>query len=268
VFERFDPFAQQVVARAQEEAQALGHSTIGTVHLLLGFVTRGGLLESLPKSSIRAKAQELRNRAPPVATPGQLAFEEETIAAFRHAVSEAGRLGQDDARVRPEHLLLALLSEGLESHRVLVELGADIGALRRRAAGETPGRDALQVTFGFGAPLGDMGDPQTDARVLLAMLAKGRRAADLLRAHGIDEQRVCELAGSTTTTPADVAAVIVAGGAVPVTLGVGSPMGDLGNPRTDAKLLLTMLMCVRPAADMLRAHGIDEERVRTLSARA
>jgi hypothetical protein len=38
--------------------------------------------------------------------------------------------------------------------------------------------------------IGDLGNPRTDARVLLAMLAKDGRSAALLREHGLDEAAV------------------------------------------------------------------------------
>jgi ATP-dependent Clp protease ATP-binding subunit ClpA len=49
MFERFHQNARQVIIAAQEEARALGHNRIGTVHLLLGLVkdedgTGGGAL--------------------------------------------------------------------------------------------------------------------------------------------------------------------------------------------------------------------------------
>ena len=54
----------------------------------------------------------------------------------------------------------------------------------------------------------------------------------------------------------------------PVALGGGLPIGDLGNPSTDAGVLLAMLVAGGRAARLLRAHGIDEQAVRTLDPRA
>jgi ATP-dependent Clp protease ATP-binding subunit ClpC len=42
VFERFTDSARQVLVLAQEEARLLGHSFIGTEHLLLGILHQGG----------------------------------------------------------------------------------------------------------------------------------------------------------------------------------------------------------------------------------
>lgn len=43
MFERFDPQAREVVHRAQEESRALGHTWLGTEHLLLAMFADGGL---------------------------------------------------------------------------------------------------------------------------------------------------------------------------------------------------------------------------------
>ena len=49
------------------------------------------------------------------------------------------------------------------------------------------------------------------------------------------------------------------GDAVPVWIGdTDLPVGDFGNPRTDSRLLLTLLAADGRAAELLRAFGIDE----------
>jgi len=39
MFERFSPRARRVIVAAQEQARELGHSYIGTEHILLGVLT-------------------------------------------------------------------------------------------------------------------------------------------------------------------------------------------------------------------------------------
>ena len=39
-------------------------------------------------------------------------------------------------------------------------------------------------------PIGDLGHPRVDARLLLAILGQGGRSAELLREHGLDEAAV------------------------------------------------------------------------------
>ena len=51
----------------------------------------------------------------------------------------------------------------------------------------------------------------------------------------------------------------------PVTVWLGDrelPIGDLGHPRVDARLLLAMLGLGGASADVLREHGLDEAAVR------
>ena len=54
------------------------------------------------------------------------------------------------------------------------------------------------------------------------------------------------------------------GGPVPVWLGDRElPIGDLGHPRVDARLLLAMLgLRTDASAELLREHGLDEAAVR------
>jgi hypothetical protein len=55
------------------------------------------------------------------------------------------------------------------------------------------------------------------------------------------------------------------GRALAVTLGADArPLGDLGHPNVDGRLLELMLANDTPAARLLRAHGIDEADVRAL----
>ena len=46
------------------------------------------------------------------------------------------------------------------------------------------------MTLGDGLPIGDVGHPRTDGRLLLAILAADGGAAKLLRQHGVDEAAV------------------------------------------------------------------------------
>ena len=43
MFQRFTDRARRVVVQAQEEARALGHSFVGTEHMLLGLTHEGGV---------------------------------------------------------------------------------------------------------------------------------------------------------------------------------------------------------------------------------
>jgi ATP-dependent Clp protease ATP-binding subunit ClpC len=193
VFERYTEAARQVVVLAQEEARTLGHRHIGAEHLLLGVVR-------VEPAILPARAQDIRARIGrgPGETPAYTPFTEGAQAALGRAPGEADALGQ--GAVRPGHILLALaqepeavLASGAHADRIRID------ALRRLASGPQDfDLDATIVAGGavpvwLGAPdlpIGDLGHPRVDGRLLLAMLAKDGRSAALLREHGLDEGTV------------------------------------------------------------------------------
>ena len=132
-FERFTRRARQVVVLAQEEAEGLGHTRVGTEHLLLGVLrtedeaVAPALAEAgLAIESVRTKVEEHvtgesgRRRAP---------FTRAAKRALANAVREARDLG--DRHIGVEHVLLALLGdERAGATRIAVELGADPERLR------------------------------------------------------------------------------------------------------------------------------------------
>ena len=70
-------------------------------------------------------------------------------------------------------------------------------------------------------------------------------------------------AGEGAGLPFDVERALREGGAVPVWLGDRElPIGDLGHPRVDARLLLAILGTEGRSAELLREHGLDEAVVR------
>ena len=113
MFERFTHAARDVVVRAHEEAAALGHSRVGSEHLLLAIATGGGL-------------------------PAELGIAPDSLRAAVAATPDDGL----DARA------LATIGIDLEAVRRSVEESFGPGALagRRRAR---PGR----VRFGSSAKL-------------------------------------------------------------------------------------------------------------------
>jgi Clp amino terminal domain, pathogenicity island component len=205
VFERFTESARLVVVHAQEEARGLGHRHIGAEHLLLGVVRVEEAILPAGLGDIRARIGK-----GPGGASGQIPFTSGAKATLERALREAQALGHDD--IAPSHLLLgladepeAVLAAGATTERIRA------AALRRLAAAPTapaaswppPPRapfdlDATIATGGavpvwLGArdlPIGDLGNPRVDARLLLAMLAKDGHSAALLRDHGLDEAAV------------------------------------------------------------------------------
>jgi ATP-dependent Clp protease ATP-binding subunit ClpA len=202
VFERFNGAARQVVVHAQEEARGLGHPHIGAEHLLLGVVHVEAAILPAGLDDIRARIGK-----GPGTRSGQIPFTGGAKLTLERALHEAAALGHP--HVAPAHMLLglaeeaeAVLAAGATTERIRA------AAMRRLEAAPPPARQRfdLEAAIAGGEPLpvwlgdhdlpiGDLGNPRTDARVLLAMLAKDGHAAALLREHGLDETAVRDRLG-------------------------------------------------------------------------
>jgi ATP-dependent Clp protease ATP-binding subunit ClpC len=136
MFERFTDRARRVVVRAQEEARTLGHSYIGTEHLLLGLTREGGVgpraLEALGISTeaVRQRVEEAVGRGE-LSMTGHIPFTPQAKKVLEYSLRESRRLGH--SYIGTEHILLGLLSEGEGvGARVLTELGADLDEARQQ----------------------------------------------------------------------------------------------------------------------------------------
>jgi ATP-dependent Clp protease ATP-binding subunit ClpC len=136
MFERFTDRARRVVVQAQEEARALGHSYIGTEHILLALTSQGGLavkaLEELGigPEAVRQRVEEAVERGE-LAMTGHIPFTPRAKTVLEHALRESRLLGH--SYIGTEHLLLGLLSEGEGvGARVLTGLGADLNQAREQ----------------------------------------------------------------------------------------------------------------------------------------
>ena len=149
---------------------------------------------------------------------GMVPFTSEAKAALDGANVAALKRGH--TIIDPAHVLLAVLDAGGGAGRALREARAIPGEVRERAnaaAGAAPppaqprGRENyLQALYAQALrdgrpvavrlderhpPVGDIGDPSVDAALLELILIKDSPAARLLRAHGIDEQRLGDAFG-------------------------------------------------------------------------
>jgi hypothetical protein len=193
MFERFTEDARQALVAAHDEARALRSAQIGTGHLLLGVLRTVPVLLPLRADDVRARLGA--GDAPETA---QLPFTSAAKRALEAAPQEAERLGH--ARVAPAHLLLALAADP----EAVALSSLDPARLReealRHAVDVADGFDLERVLRDGGAvavwlgdrelPIGDLGHPRVDGRLLLAMLARGGGGAALLREHGLDEATV------------------------------------------------------------------------------
>ena len=127
---QFTPRAQNALRLAQAAAEELGHSYVGSEHLLLGLLREegGAAHRCLTEQSVTAeKARDAIVRIIGAGLPGLAPPQGLTPRAKRvieNAVGESGRGGS--GYVGTEHLLLGILREsGTMAMRVIAAVGAD-----------------------------------------------------------------------------------------------------------------------------------------------
>ena len=140
-FQGFTQKANEALNQAINSAQVLGHTYVGSEHLLLGLLRVGsGVAASvLTSSGVTAEGieEEMRKNIG-VGTPTRLSPDYFTPRAKRVIESAiAGCAATGKKFVGTEHILIAILSEG-ESFAIkfLSELGVDVQALTAKALGE------------------------------------------------------------------------------------------------------------------------------------
>src|SRR5437588_4539766 len=115
-FDRFTVRARKVLTLAQEEAQRLQHSYIGTEHLLLGLVREGEGLAAKVLTALDVDLDMARDRVEATigrgkrVVPGEIGLTPRAKKVIELAVDEARRLNHD--YIGTEHLLLGLIREG------------------------------------------------------------------------------------------------------------------------------------------------------------
>ena len=158
--DRFTQRARRVLAYAQEEAERLNHSYIGTEHLLLGLLREesgiaGKVLRDLNVQYERVTELVERITGPGRRTPfSQIDLTPRTKRVIELAVDEARRLGQH--YIGTEHLLLGLIRQGDGvAIDILRQLGVNPEQIRRetmRALQETPSSDEKAAAGGTAQP--------------------------------------------------------------------------------------------------------------------
>jgi ATP-dependent Clp protease ATP-binding subunit ClpA len=207
VFERFTPQAREVVGVAQSEAHLMHHAHIGTEHLLVA-LARGeddaaALLHRHGLTGERTRAEVVRMVGMGEAGGnGQLPFTPAARDALEQTVAVAMRLGHEHGD--SGHLLLAILrqpdaiarrmlmSAGAAPRDVRNELIERLGA-RPRVRPREPGEPVGVVLDEM--PIGDLGNPRVDGRVLLEILERRGAVAAWRRARGVDEEAVRRMLG-------------------------------------------------------------------------
>lgn len=219
-FERFTVEARKVVVTAQEEARLLRHNYIGTEHILLGLLdapdsTAAKVLHQLGYDKGTAQLDITAVVKPGTKElSGHIPFAPSAKKTLELALREAQQLHH--TYIGPEHILLALVSEGEGvAAKVLAERIDPIGKIRAAVlassegspdveAGPWPaGTAATEDTLSAASALAG-GAPVGSHHLLEAMLrAENSMAARVLRELGVDPDAVAakidELDPETTT---------------------------------------------------------------------
>src|SRR4051794_1561504 len=206
MFERFTDRARHSVVLAQEEARRLGHTYIGTEHLLLGLIREADGLAAQALTSlgiglenVRAEVVEIIGEGSDPPT-GHIPFTPRSKKVLELSLREALQLG--DNFIGTEHILLGLVREGEGvAAQVLVARGADLDRVRATVmstlSGWSGGRDApRERTAGAEVAIADAqllaGSSPLGTQHLLEALARSddTMAAKALAALGIDPDKL------------------------------------------------------------------------------
>ncbi|MDI3281584.1 MAG: Clp protease N-terminal domain-containing protein, partial [Bacillota bacterium] len=138
MYGRFTERAERVILLSQEEARRLGHSAVGTEHILLGLIREGDgvaarALQSLGLTleAIQEEVEKMMGRVEIQPPMGKVTLTPRAKRVIELAIDEARQLGHN--YVGTEHLLLGLLreKEGIAA-QVLRSLGVDLVKVRER----------------------------------------------------------------------------------------------------------------------------------------
>jgi hypothetical protein len=136
MFERFTDKARRVVVLAQEEARRLGHSYIGTEHILLGLLREDAgsaarALDALGVGLQRARDQVEADAGRGPGQSGHIPFTPEAKRTLELSLREALQLGEN--YIDTEHILLGLVRDpATRGAQVLAELGGTSEAVYQR----------------------------------------------------------------------------------------------------------------------------------------
>ena len=138
MFERFTDRARMVVSKAQAEAMLLGHSYIGTEHLLLGMLAEGDGIAGkaltdigLTLESVRAAVEQVVGRGEGVPAGQHIPFTKNAKNVLEQGLRQALHLGH--SYIGTEHLLLGLpIIEDSTAEKVLERLGIETWNARKQ----------------------------------------------------------------------------------------------------------------------------------------
>ena len=183
--DRFTQRARRVLAYAQEEAERLNHSYIGTEHLLLGLLREetgiaGKVLRDLNVQFERVAELVERITGPGRRTPfSKIDLTPRTKRVIELAVDEARRLGQH--YIGTEHLLLGLVRQGDGvAIDILRQLGINPDQIRRetlRVLQDTPAAEEKAAPAAAGGTPGPQSKKERAKTPMVDQLAFDLTAA-------------------------------------------------------------------------------------------
>jgi ATP-dependent Clp protease ATP-binding subunit ClpA len=141
MFDRFSDGARRTISLAREESRRLGHTQIGTEHLLLGilaegqtFAARALMSSGATLDGSRTKVAEAGSAKSPAPSWGSEAATDDLpfTDRARRALERASRLSlrRRSEQVSVEHVLLSVLDVEGTAGQVLRGLGVDMVGLR------------------------------------------------------------------------------------------------------------------------------------------
>ena len=229
MFERFTDRARQTVVLAQEEARRLGHTYIGTEHLLLGLLREGEGVAAQALGRLGISLTDVRSDVVRIigelseAPSGHIPFTPRSKKVLELSLREALQLGHN--YIGTEHILLGLVREGEGvAAQVLVARGADLKRVRATVLGEVqrigtdPRRPGPRRTAGGEEALSNAqqlaGGAAVGSHHLLEALARSEDslASRVLISLGVDADtlaaKIDELGteGTSDVTPEETAA--------------------------------------------------------------
>ncbi|MUV38057.1 Chaperone protein ClpB [Lentibacillus sp. JNUCC-1] len=167
MFGRFTERAQKVLALSQEEAVRLGHSNIGTEHILLGLIREGDGIAAKALQSIGLETEKIQEEVEKLIGKGKQPMQ--TIH-YTPRAKKVVELSQDEARklghsyVGTEHILLGLIREGEGvAARVLNNLGVSLNKARQQVLQLLGSNESTAGRQGRGQSTGTANTPTLDS---------------------------------------------------------------------------------------------------------
>ncbi len=192
---RFTQKAQNVLNAALQFASEMGHTYIGSEHLLLGLMREQTGVAAHYLSERGASLEKIQNavvQLSGIGSPTSVSAADmtpRTKSIIEMSLYEAQRNGQD--YIGTEHLLLALLDErDCVAARILENIGVSISDLRTDLTaflGSTPAKESTPAGSGrFGGSRGSSGDEKSTLDSSPTLKSFGRDLCELARSGKID----------------------------------------------------------------------------------